>query len=56
MHHVWPAEDFPEYAYCTWNLISLSQEAHDQMHDRNTGRLTNLGEYWRRRTTPPSID
>ena len=26
VHHVWPAEDFPEYAYCTWNLISLSSD------------------------------
>ena len=54
VHHVWPAEDFPEYAYCPWNLVSLSQAAHDQMHDRATGRLTELGEYWRRRTIPPA--
>ena len=53
VHHVWPAEDWPEYAYCEWNLVSLSQAAHDSMHDRNTGRLTELGESWRRRTIPP---
>lgn len=29
VHHIWPAEDYPEYAYCLWNLVSLSQAAHD---------------------------
>lgn len=53
VHHVWPAEDYPEYAYAPWNLVSLSQAAHDAMHDRATGRLTDLGERWRRRTIPP---
>ena len=50
---IWPAEDWPEYAYAEWNLVSLSQAAHDAMHDRQTGRLTELGESWRRRTIPP---
>ena len=54
VHHIWPAEDYPEYAYCLWNLVSLSAEAHDQMHDRRTRRLTELGERWRRRTIPPA--
>lgn len=54
VHHVWPAEDFPEYAYEPWNLISLSAAAHDAMHDRTTRTLTPLGEQWRRRTPPPS--
>lgn len=53
VHHIWPAEDFPEYAYCLWNLLSLSQSAHDAMHDRVTHRLTPLGESWRRKTIPP---
>ena len=54
VHHIWPAEDYPEYAYCEWNLISLSMSAHDMMHDRDTRRLTPLGERWRRRSPPPS--
>lgn len=54
VHHIWPAEDYPEYAYEAWNLISLSQSKHDAMHDRVTRRLTPLGEYWRRRSPPPS--
>lgn len=53
VHHLWPAEDWPEYAYESWNLVSLSQAAHDAMHDRVSGRLTELGESWRRRTIPP---
>lgn len=53
-HHIWPAEDFPEYAWQEWNLIALSQESHNAMHDRNTGKLTAAGEQLRRRTIPPS--
>lgn len=56
VHHVWPAEDYPEYAWQPWNLISLSREKHDAMHDRVTRKLTPLGEAWRRRTPPPSED
>ena len=54
VHHIWPAEDYPEYAWCPWNLISLSAEQHDAMHDRFSGKLTELGESWRRRTIPPT--
>lgn len=54
VHHIWPAEEFPEYAYCLWNLVSLSASAHDAMHDRQTGKLTALGLRWKRRSPPPS--
>lgn len=53
VHHVWPAEEYPEYAWAPWNLVSLSGDRHDAMHDRRTGRLTELGEAWRRRIAPP---
>ena len=53
VHHIWPAEDYPEYAYCLWNLISLSTAAHDAMHDRKTRRLTAKGLSWKNRTPPP---
>ena len=55
VHHVWPAEDYPEYAYELWNLLSLSQAQHDAMHDRVTRALTPLGERWRRKVPPPSL-
>ncbi len=53
-HHIWPAEDFPQYAWEEWNLIALSQASHNAMHDRMTGQLTETGEQLRRRTIPPS--
>ena len=55
VHHIWPAEDYPEYALERSNLIALSNEAHNRMHDRATGRLTETGEQLRRRTIPPSL-
>lgn len=54
VHHIWPAEDYPQFAWCRWNLIALSQEAHNMMHDRRTGKLSAIGEALRRRTVPPS--
>lgn len=54
VHHIWPAEDYPEYAYCAWNLISLSVANHDKLHDHTTRKLTPAGERWRKRTPPPS--
>ena len=52
VHHIWPAEDYPEYAWERWNLIALSHEAHNAMHDRTSGKLTAAGEALRRRTVP----
>lgn len=56
VHHIWPAEDYPEYAYCLWNLISLSASAHDEMHDRVTRKLTAKGLAWKNRTPPPAAE
>ena len=53
VHHIWPAEDYPEYAYCLWNLVSLSTSAHDAMHDRDTRKLTALGLSWKNRPPAP---
>lgn len=46
VHHVLPREVFPEYQWQPWNLISLSTHAHNQMHDRETDHLTDLGMQW----------
>ena len=43
VHHAWPLEEYPEYAWADWNLVSLSAKAHDEMHDRRTGKLTGKG-------------
>ena len=43
VHHIWPAEDYPEYRWSDWNLISLASKTHNEMHDRNTNKLTDKG-------------
>ena len=43
VHHVFPREEFPEYQWEPWNLVSLAGDVHDQMHDRVTGTLTENG-------------
>lgn len=43
VHHIFPVELFPEYQWCEWNLISLSNEAHNMMHDRDSHELTDIG-------------
>lgn len=52
VHHAWPAEDWPELAWTTWNLVSLCPACHNAMHDRDTGALTARGMALRRRVTP----
>ena len=49
VHHIYPADKYPEYRYCEWNLISLSNEAHNKMHDRNKGELTEEGKRLQKR-------
>lgn len=53
VHHCFPLEDYPQYAFAGWNLISLCVPCHDKMHDRITNKLTPLGESWMRRVSPP---
>lgn len=43
VHHIYPVEFFPQYAFCEWNLISLSQRAHNMMHVRGSHELTEEG-------------
>ena len=50
VHHVFPREEFPEYQWEPWNLISLAGDVHDEMHDRVTGALTDKGAELLRRT------
>ena len=53
VHHIYPVEEYPEYAWCDWNLVSLSLTKHNAMHDRKTNELTSLGREWMFRTIPP---
>ncbi|BDZ81404.1 hypothetical protein Lac3_26130 [Claveliimonas bilis] len=49
MHHIYPMEDYPELKHEKWNLISLSNENHNKMHDRTTRKITKAGKYWQRK-------
>lgn len=52
VHHIYPADTYPEYAWQDWNLISVSLATHNKLEDRKTGELTKLGLDLQRRTTP----
>ena len=43
VHHIFPANDFPEYEWKPWNLVSLAEPVHDSMHYRRGGDLTARG-------------
>lgn len=44
VHHIFPADKYPEYKWSAWNLISLTNENHELMHNRMTGELTAIGK------------
>lgn len=50
VHHIFPAKLFPEYQWEPWNLVSLSQSVHNEMHVRDTDELTEKGLELMRRT------
>ena len=52
VHHCWPAEEYPEFAWEPWNLISVTQEEHRAFHTADGG-LTPLGASWQARCRPP---
>ena len=52
VHHIYPADEYPEYEWCDWNLISVSLENHNRLENRKTGELTTLGEMLMARTKP----
>lgn len=43
VHHVFPREEFPEYEYTPWNLVAITRRVHKDLHDQNTGELTEEG-------------
>lgn len=53
VHHIYPVEDFPQFAFCSWNLIALSRKKHNELHDRSTNELTEAGLALMRRTKIP---
>lgn len=43
VHHIFPMSEFPAYRWSTWNLIAVSAENHDRLHNRNDRSLTDEG-------------
>ena len=43
VHHIFPRETFPEYTFEPWNLISITRETHNRLHDRDGHYLTAEG-------------
>lgn len=43
VHHVFPRELFPQYTYEAWNLISVSNKTHNELHVRDSHKLTAKG-------------
>ena len=50
VHHIFPREEFPEYQWEAWNLVSLAGDVHNRLHDRVTNALTDEGAELLRRT------
>lgn len=45
VHHIFPREEYPQYALCDWNLISVSTDTHKKrLHEKYTGKLTKTGK------------
>lgn len=51
VHHIYPVDEYPEYAFCDWNLITVSAETHNKLENRTTGELTALGKMLQRHTS-----
>ena len=50
VHHIFPLEYFPEYRLEAWNLITITRDEHNKLHDRMTGSLSKEGVDLLRRT------
>lgn len=50
VHHIFPVQEYPQYAFASWNLISLCSAAHEKMHSKSNDKLTAIGLELQRRT------
>ena len=50
VHHIFPRDEYPQYAWKDWNLLSVARKVHDELHDRATGALTKKGVELLKRT------
>lgn len=49
VHHILPRDKYPEFELADWNLISISEATHRELHTV-FGELTNAGQELMRRT------
>lgn len=52
VHHIYPLETHYHLRLISDNLISLCNECHNSMHDRNTNVITDVGKRWQERVAP----
>lgn len=52
IHHCHPLNVRPDLRLTNWNLLSLCNKCHEQMHTRLGDELTELGLYWKNKVTP----
>ena len=52
VHHILPREDWPQYQWCDWNMISVNGRLthKGRLHERYSGKLTKLGRQLMRET------
>ena len=43
VHHIFPKDTYIDYQYELWNLMSLCNKCHDEMHNHYTGELSKKG-------------
>lgn len=55
VHHIYSANEHPEWQWYDWNLISVSQKTHNKLENRRTGELTELGRKLQK-MIPPFTD
>ena len=55
VHHIYPADEYAEWAWEDWNLISVSLATHNKLENRATGELTELGRELQR-SIKPGVD
>lgn len=43
IHHLLPVSQYPEYQWCSWNMIAINRATHEKLHERKSDVLTPMG-------------
>ncbi|MFD1899973.1 HNH endonuclease [Enterococcus termitis] len=49
VHHIYPLELYPELSLVDWNLLPVTNEAHNTFHSRKDHSITAKGKYWQKK-------